>query len=87
MIEQLVDTAVVLQGSTSGPAITTAGAAALGVGLAGLGAGIAERGIGSASVGAIAEDPDMFGTGLIFTVLPETIVILALVAFLLALFI
>jgi V/A-type H+-transporting ATPase subunit K len=87
MIEQLADTAVVLTGSTNVPAITTAGAAALGVGLAGLGAGIAERGIGSAAVGAIAEDSDMFGTGLIFTVLPETIVILALVAFLLALFI
>ncbi|MDY7081507.1 MAG: F0F1 ATP synthase subunit C, partial [Halobacteria archaeon] len=49
--------------------------------------GIAERGIGAAAVGAIAEDREMFGTGLIFTVLPETIVILALVAFLLALFI
>ncbi|MFB6120064.1 MAG: hypothetical protein ABEJ68_02990 [Halobacteriaceae archaeon] len=54
-------------------------AAALAVGLAALGAGYAERGIGSAAVGAIAEDQDLFGTGLILTVLPETLVILALV--------
>jgi V/A-type H+-transporting ATPase subunit K len=53
--------------------------AALAVGLAALGAGIAERGIGAAAVGAAAEDPDMFGRGLILTVLPETLVILALV--------
>ncbi|PSP56973.1 F0F1 ATP synthase subunit C [Halobacteriales archaeon QH_7_66_36] len=53
--------------------------AAIAVGLAALGAGIAERGIGAAAVGAVAEDDDMFGRGLIFTVLPETLVILALV--------
>lgn len=53
--------------------------AAIGVGLAALGAGIAERGIGASAVGAVAEDRDMLGLGLIFTVLPETLVILALV--------
>lgn len=53
--------------------------AAIAVGLAALGAGVAERGIGAAAVGAIAEDDDMFGRGLIMTVLPETLVILALV--------
>jgi V/A-type H+-transporting ATPase subunit K len=53
--------------------------AAIAVGLAALGAGYAERGIGSAAVGATAEDDDMFGRGLILTVLPETLVILALV--------
>jgi len=53
--------------------------AALAVGLAAIGAGYAERGIGAAAVGAIAEDESMFGRGLILTVLPETIVILALV--------
>jgi len=53
--------------------------AALAVGLAALGAGIAERGIGAAAVGATAEDDEMFGRGLILTVLPETLVILALV--------
>ena len=56
-----------------------AAGAAIGVGLAALGAGIAERGIGAAAMGAIAEDQDLFGIGLILTVLPETIVILALV--------
>ena len=53
--------------------------AALAVGLAALGAGFAERGIGAAAVGAVAEADDMFGRALIFTVLPETLVILALV--------
>jgi len=54
-------------------------AAALGVGLAAMGAGYAERGIGSAAVGAMAEDPSMFGRGLLMTVLPETLVIFAIV--------
>jgi V/A-type H+-transporting ATPase subunit K len=54
-------------------------AAALAVGLAALGAGYAERGIGSAAIGAIAEDESMFVNGLILTVIPETIIILALV--------
>ena len=54
-------------------------AAAIAVGLAALGAGIAERGIGAAAMGAIAEDEDLFVRGLIMTVLPETLVILALV--------
>jgi V/A-type H+-transporting ATPase subunit K len=66
------------QAATS-PAIPNKAAAALAVGLAALGAGYAERGIGSAAIGAIAEDEDLFGIGLILTVLPETIVILALV--------
>jgi V/A-type H+-transporting ATPase subunit K len=61
------------------PAITPSAGAALAVGLAALGAGYAERGIGAAAVGAVAEDDDMFVRGLIFTVLPETLVILALV--------
>ncbi len=54
-------------------------AAAIGVGLAALAAGYAERGIGAAAVGAIAEDDDMFAPGLIMTVLPETLVIFAIV--------
>jgi V/A-type H+-transporting ATPase subunit K len=60
-------------------AIPPSAGAALAVGLAALGSGLAERGIGAAAVGAMAEDPDMFGRGLIMTVLPETLVILALV--------
>jgi len=72
---------VVLQGDTAAaaPAIPAGAAAALAVGLAALGSGYAERGIGAAAVGAIAEDDSMFGRGLILTVLPETLVILALV--------
>lgn len=66
------------QAATS-PAIPAKAAAALAVGLAAFGAGYAERGIGAAAVGAIAEDQDLFGIGLILTVLPETLVILALV--------
>jgi len=65
--------------STGGTLIDPAAAAALGVGLAALAAGYAERGIGAAAVGAMAEDDDFFVNGLIMTVLPETIVILALV--------
>ncbi|MXR41134.1 F0F1 ATP synthase subunit C [Halobaculum sp. WSA2] len=71
---------VVLQETgSSSPAITANAAAALAVGLAAFGAGYAERGIGSAAIGAVAEDEDLFVSGLIFTVLPETLVILALV--------
>ncbi|KZN25153.1 F0F1 ATP synthase subunit C [Haladaptatus sp. R4] len=61
------------------PAFPPKAGATLGVGLAALGAGVAEGGIGAAAVGAIAEDRDFFGLGLIMTVLPETLVILALV--------
>lgn len=60
-------------------AIPPTAGAALAVGLAALGAGIAERGIGAAAMGAIAEDEELFGIGLILTVIPETLVILALV--------
>ena len=56
-----------------------AAAAAIAVGLSALGAGYAERGIGAASVGAIAEDRDMFVPGIVMTVLPETLVIFAIV--------
>ena len=65
--------------AAAAPAIPPKAAAALAVGLAALGSGYAERGIGAAAVGAVTEDQDLFGTGLILTVLPETLVILALV--------
>ncbi len=68
-----------LQAEGGAPAIPPTAAAALAVGLAAFGAGYAERGIGAAAVGAIAEDEDLFVNGLIFTVIPETLVILALV--------
>ncbi len=48
----------------------------LALGLAGLGAGISQAAIGSAAVGMLAEDGSKFGVALIFTALPESIVIL-----------
>ena len=60
--------------------------AGLDVGLTGIGTGVAEMGIGAAAVGAIAENKDFFGLGLLFTVIPETIVIFGLVVGLLLLF-
>ncbi|WP_255194562.1 hypothetical protein [Natronobeatus ordinarius] len=81
MIETLPEFAnVALQnGVNESPILTDHGAAALGVGLAALAAGYAERGIGAAAVGAIAEDDDMFVPGIVMTVLPETLVIFAIV--------
>lgn len=58
--------------------------AGLAVGLTAIGAGIAEKGIGAAAVGAITERDDLFVKGLIFTVIPETLVLFGfLIAFLL----
>jgi len=57
------------------------------VGLTGIGSGVAEMGIGAAAVGAVAEDKEMFGLALLFTVIPETIVIFGLVVALLLLFV
>jgi len=42
-------------------------------------AAMAEKDIGSAAVGAMAEKEELFGKGLIMTVLPETLVIFGLV--------
>ena len=53
--------------------------AGLAVGLAGIASGLAEKDIGAAAVGAISENPSLFGQALIFTVIPETIVIFGLV--------
>ncbi|MFB6094566.1 MAG: hypothetical protein ABEJ77_06460 [Halanaeroarchaeum sp.] len=77
MLETLTNVGLLAQTQTAG--IPPTAGAAIAVGLAALGAGIAESGIGAAAMGAIAEDESLFGTGLIFTVLPETLVILALV--------
>ncbi|MGB9636041.1 MAG: ATP synthase subunit C [Thermoplasmata archaeon] len=52
--------------------------AGIAIGLAALAAGIAEKDIGAAAVGAIAENPKLFGRTLILVVLPETLVIFAL---------
>lgn len=86
MIELLSELTTIAQTVEQDPAYAEAladgmatAAAALAVGLAALGAGYAERQIGAAAVGAMAEDPAMFGRGLIMTVLPETLVIFAIV--------
>jgi V/A-type H+-transporting ATPase subunit K len=57
------------------------------VGLTGIATGVAEMAIGSAAVGAVAENRDTFGPALLFTVIPETIVIFGLVVSLLLLFV
>ena len=61
--------------------------AGLAVGLSGIGAGLGEKEIGAAAIGAVAEDSSFFGTGIIFTVLPETIVIFGLLVSLMLLFV
>jgi V/A-type H+-transporting ATPase subunit K len=85
MIETLTQLgSVALQeGSGAASAIPPDSGLALGLGIAvgaaAFGAGYAERGIGAAAVGAIAEDSMGLGTALVLTVLPETLVLLALV--------
>jgi len=61
--------------------------AGLAIGVAGMATAKAQAEIGAAAVGAVAEDPNMFGKGLILTVIPETIVIFGLVVALILLFV
>jgi V/A-type H+/Na+-transporting ATPase subunit K len=58
-------------------------AAAIAIGVTGFSAALAEYAIGTAAVGATAEKPEVFGSVLILTVIPETIVIFGLVVALL----
>jgi len=53
--------------------------AGLSIGLSAIAAGIAEKHIGAAAIGAMAEKEELFGKGLILTVIPETIVIFGMV--------
>lgn len=57
----------------------TAIGAGIAIGLSALATGWAQAKIGSAGVGALAEDDSLFGSVLILTALPETIVIFGLV--------
>jgi V/A-type H+-transporting ATPase subunit K len=58
--------------------------AGIAIGAAALATALAQKTIGAAAVGAAAENEKMFGKGLIYMVLPETIVLFGLViAFLL----
>ncbi|MEM3373594.1 MAG: V-type ATP synthase subunit K [Candidatus Woesearchaeota archaeon] len=54
-------------------------AASLAVGITAIATGIAEKAIGTAAVGAMAEKEELFGKGLILTVIPESLVIFGLV--------
>ncbi len=69
---------------SSSPVLENQGAAAIAVGLGAIATGYAQRGIGSAAVGAVAEDDDMFVPALIFTALPETLIIIAFVTIFIA---
>jgi len=68
---------------TASQAGTKALGAGFAIGATGIAAAIAEYGIGTAAVGATAEKPELFGSVLILTVIPETIVIFGLVVALL----
>ena len=59
--------------------------AGIAIGLSAIGAAIAESTIGAAAIGAVAEKEDTFGKALIFTVIPETIVIFGFVVVILIL--
>ena len=54
-------------------------AASIAFGFSTIATAIAEKAIGTAAVGAMAEKEELFGKGLILTVIPETIVIFGLV--------
>jgi len=54
-------------------------ASAAAIGISALAAAWAEKSIGVAAIGAMAEKEELFGKGLILTVIPETIVIFGLV--------
>jgi len=53
--------------------------AAIAIGSSAFAAAVAEKQIGAAAVGAMAEKEELFGKGLILTVIPETLVIFGLV--------
>lgn len=67
---------VVEIGLGTGLVAIAAGATIIGTAIA---AAIAEKSIGTAVVGAMAEKEELFGKGLILTVIPETLVIFGLV--------
>ena len=54
-------------------------AAGIAIGLSAIATAMAEKTIGAAAIGAMAEKEQLFGKGLILTVIPETIVIFGLV--------
>jgi ATP synthase subunit C. len=81
MLELLTDTAVTAEsvGQLSPLQIGDEGAkslaAGIAIGLAALATGYAQRGIGSAAVGSVSEDSGNLAYALLFTVIPETLII------------
>jgi V/A-type H+-transporting ATPase subunit K len=53
--------------------------AGIAIGAAAIATAMAQKAIGAAAVGAAAENDKMFGRGLVYMVLPETIVLFGLV--------
>ena len=53
--------------------------ASLSIGMTAIATAMAEQSIGTAAIGAMAEKEELFGKGLILTVIPESIVIFGLV--------
>ena len=53
-------------------------AAGAAVGVSAIASAIAEKEIGVAAVGAMAEKEELFGKGLILTVIPETLILFGL---------
>ncbi len=64
---------------TSNPEGMKAIGAALAVAITGLATAYAQKDIATAAIGAMAENENLFGKGLILTALPETIVIFGLI--------
>jgi V/A-type H+-transporting ATPase subunit K len=62
-------------------------ASGIAIGFTGYATSKAQADIGSAAVGAVAEDPSLFGKGLTLVVIPETIVIFGLIVALILLFV
>ena len=68
------EAAAAVVGTSIGGGLAAIGAG-LGLGLAAVGVGLAQGRIGAAAAGAVAEKPSLFGTLLIYLVIPETLVI------------
>ena len=68
------EAATAVVGTSIGGGLAAIGAG-LGLGLAAVGVGLAQGRIGAAAAGAVAEKPSLFGTLLIYLVIPETLVI------------
>ena len=73
---QVVMSVEAVEASQAGMKALAASIAIVGTGLA---SAWAELSIGSAAVGAVAENKDLFGSVLVLTIIPETIVIFGLV--------